>query len=141
MRLSHDQLRAFEAVVRTGGFTRAAAELHLSQPALSRRVANLEEELETVLLERRRARVALTAAGRRLFAFTEAQRALEEELVADLMPPGTPHGLFRLAGLSSFIPSVVLPALGRFLRDSPSVHIELHTEEGDRAVRELAEGG
>jgi DNA-binding transcriptional LysR family regulator len=139
--LSQDQLRAFEAVVRTGSFTRAAAELHLSQPALSRRVANLEEQLEAVLVERRRTRVTLTAAGRRLFAFAEAQRALEEELVGDLAPAGTLRGVFRLAGLSSLVQPVVLPALAPFLRSSPGVQLELHSVESDRLARELVEGG
>jgi DNA-binding transcriptional LysR family regulator len=139
--IDRHQLRAFETVVRAGSFTRAAAELHLSQPALSRRVANLEEHFEAVLLERRRARVMLTPAGRQVFAFAEAQRTLEEELGAELAPSGEPRGVVRLAGLSSLVPPVVLPALAPFLRANPGVQIELFNIETSQLGRELAEGG
>src|SRR5688500_15344648 len=71
--LSQDQLAACAAIARAGNFTRAAAALHLSQPALSRRIAGLEEQLEAVVLVRGRAGVSLTEAGRKLFAFVEAQ--------------------------------------------------------------------
>src|SRR5512145_2929146 len=98
--LSQDQLQAFAAVARAGSFTRAAAVLHLSQPALSRRIAGLEEQLETVLLTRGRGGAAVTDAGRRLLEFVEAQRALEEELLVDFTPStGAHRGVVRLAGL------------------------------------------
>jgi DNA-binding transcriptional LysR family regulator len=139
--IDRDQLRAFETVVRAGNFTRAAAELHLSQPALSRRVANLEEHFEATLLERRRARVVLTPAGRQVFAFAEAQRTLEEELAAELAPAGEPRGVVRLAGLSSLVPPVVLPALAPWLRQNPGVQVELFNIETTQLTRELAEGG
>jgi DNA-binding transcriptional LysR family regulator len=139
--IDRDQLRAFETVVRAGTFTRAAVELHLSQPALSRRVANLEEHFGAVLLERRRGRVVLTPAGRQVFAFAEAQRVLEEELAAQLAPGGAPAGVVRLAGLSSLVPPVVLPALAPFLRANPGVQVELHNLETTGLGRELAEGG
>src|SRR5688500_17550703 len=116
--LSQDQLQAFAAVARAGSFTRAAAALHLSQPALSRRIAGLEEQLEAVLLVRGRAGVALTEAGRRQFDFVEAQVALEEELLGDLAPspsPTTHRGVIRIAGVSSLVPAVVLPAIAPLL--------------------------
>ena len=47
-----DQVEAFVAIVRGGGFTRAAALLHLSQPAVSRRLELLERELGAPLFER-----------------------------------------------------------------------------------------
>src|SRR6266581_4832820 len=127
--LSQDQLQAFAAVARAGNFTRAAAALHLSQPALSRRIAGLEAQLETLLLVRSRAGASLTEAGRRLLDFVEAQRALEEELLGDLEPSAPAYrGIVRIAGLSSLVPSVVLPALAPFLREHPAVQIAIHRE-------------
>src|SRR5688572_15447476 len=119
--IDHHQLRAFESVVRAGNFTRAARQLHLSQPALSRRVANLEDHFGAVLLERRRARVSLTPIGRQVLAYAEAQRQLEDELAAELAPTGAPSGVVRLAGLSSLVPPVVLPALAPYLHAHPAV--------------------
>jgi DNA-binding transcriptional LysR family regulator len=140
--LSQDQLRAFEAVARTGSFTRAADELHLSQPALSRRVANLEERLERTLLVRGPAGVALTEAGQTLLGFVQSQRALEEELLGELAPSrGDDQGLVRIAGLSSLVPPVVVPALAPFLRAHPRVQIEVHSMPTEQLRIEVAQGG
>jgi LysR family transcriptional regulator, low CO2-responsive transcriptional regulator len=57
------QLRVFEAVVRHGGYTRAAAELHLAQPTVSVQIKKLTETVGTPLLEVRARRVHPTAAG------------------------------------------------------------------------------
>jgi DNA-binding transcriptional LysR family regulator len=66
MDLDLRRLRSFVAVAKHLNFTRAAEELHLAQPALSRQVRALERELGVVLFERDRRSVALTAAGRQL---------------------------------------------------------------------------
>jgi DNA-binding transcriptional LysR family regulator len=139
--LSQDNLEAFAAVAGSGSFTRAAAALHLSQPALSRRITGLEEQLETTLLVRGRAGASLTEAGRRLLDFVAAQRALEEELVGELGPSqATYRGIVRLAGLSSLVPPIVLPALAPFLRAHPTVQIVIQGEL-DRRVSELVAAG
>nr|WP_280042158.1 LysR family transcriptional regulator [Pseudomonas sp. Hg5Tf]MDH2559169.1 LysR family transcriptional regulator [Pseudomonas sp. Hg5Tf] len=59
-----DTLIAFEAVVRTGSFTRAASELYLTQSAVSKQIKLLEEQLGAVLFERRARGIALTSAGK-----------------------------------------------------------------------------
>lgn len=139
--LSKDQLEAFAAVARSGSFTRASALLHLSQPALSRRVAALEEQLESVLLTRGRGGTSLTESGHRLLAFVEAQRALEEELLGDLAPvPASYRGAVRIAGLSSLVPHEVLPALAPFLRAHPAVQVEIHRDVDRRIVEAVAAG-
>src|SRR3954465_2023680 len=56
-------LRAFLAIARHAHFTRAAAALHLAQPALSQQIAQLEDELGTRLFERSRRGARLTSAG------------------------------------------------------------------------------
>jgi DNA-binding transcriptional LysR family regulator len=139
--LSQDQLQAFAAVVRTGSFTRAAAVLHLSQPALSRRISGLEESLEATLLVRGRLGVSLTEPGRRVLEFAEAQRAMEDELLGALRPlPVAYSGSVRIAGLSSLVPGVVLPALAPFLREHPSVQIEVYRDIDRGVIEALASG-
>jgi DNA-binding transcriptional LysR family regulator len=139
-RLSQDQLDAFAAVARAGSFTAAARTLHLSQPALSRRITGLEERLEAMLLVRHRSGSSLTEAGRRLLDFVEAQVALEEELLGDLDPsPGAYRGIVRIAGLSSLVPPVVVPALAPFLREHPAVHLEVRREVDRGVVKALGE--
>src|SRR5689334_7311620 len=67
-----DQVEAFVAIVRHGGFTRAASTLHLSQPAISRRIQLLEHELGAPLFERIHAGVLPTEAGRAFLPHAEA---------------------------------------------------------------------
>ena len=59
-----DQLKAFHTVVKNGGFERAAESLHLSQPAISIRVRQLEKQLGVELFDRLGRRARLTDAGR-----------------------------------------------------------------------------
>jgi DNA-binding transcriptional LysR family regulator len=139
--LSQDQLEAFAAVARAGSFTRAAAALHLSQPALSRRISGLEESLEATLLVRGRMGVSLTEPGRRVLEFVEAQRAMEEELLGALEPsPAAYRGSVRIAGLSSLVPSVVLPALAPFLREHPGVQVEVERDVDRGVIEGLVRG-
>ncbi|SDU01323.1 LysR family transcriptional regulator [Halopseudomonas salegens] len=59
-------LQAFLAVVHTGSFSRAAEQLHLTQPAVSKRIAALEQQLDCLLFDRIGRHIALTEAGRAL---------------------------------------------------------------------------
>lgn len=63
-----DDLKSFQIVARELSFTRAAKELHLSQPALSKRIQRLERALGTSLFDRNTSRVVLTAAGSQFLA-------------------------------------------------------------------------
>jgi DNA-binding transcriptional LysR family regulator len=67
MAINLHHLRLFAAVVQEGGFTRAAAKLHLSQPAISKSLNELERQLDVNLLDRTGRSIRLTAAGRTLY--------------------------------------------------------------------------
>jgi DNA-binding transcriptional LysR family regulator len=70
-----DEIEAFVSIARLGGFARAAEALHRSQPAISRRIEMLEEQLRTSIFERVRGGVLLTAAGRSFLPYAEAALA------------------------------------------------------------------
>ncbi len=126
--ISHDQLAAFAAVVEAGSFTRAAAAIHLSQPALSRRIAALEDALAVTLLVRGPAGPSLTDAGRRVLAYVHAQRALEDELLGELQPSERAlRGEIRVVGPSSIVPAMVLADLSALVRAHPQVQLEVRT--------------
>lgn len=122
--LTSGRLRVFHAVVTKGGVTRAARFLHLSQPAVSSRMRELEKQIGTVLLERGGRRFALTDAGRVLATFavrmfemeSEAARALED--LRDVRAG-------RLAVGASETPGhyLLLDALGRFRTRFPAVRL------------------
>lgn len=104
------QLRSFIAVAEAGNFTRAAEQLHITQPALSQQVINLEKELEHKLLHRLGRRAVLTDAGK---TFIErARRILLEADNATKEIRDNPHAESRVT--VGAIPSVapyILPAL------------------------------
>ena len=84
MAINLHHLRLFSAVVDHGGFTRAAAELNLSQPAISKSLAELERQLHVRLIDRSGRAASLTDAGRTLHARAKeifgVERLAEQEL-------------------------------------------------------------
>ncbi|MFM1850542.1 MAG: hypothetical protein RIS54_226 [Verrucomicrobiota bacterium] len=104
------QLRSFIAVAEAGNFTRAAEQLHITQPALSQQVINLEKELEHKLLHRLGRRAVLTDAGKTFI--DRARRILLEADNATKEIRDNPHAESRVT--VGAIPSVapyILPAL------------------------------
>jgi aminoethylphosphonate catabolism LysR family transcriptional regulator len=69
--MTYAQLKAFHAVAQSGGFSKAAERLSLTQPGVSDHIAKLEQSCGTQLFVRTRREAALTEFGRRLFALTE----------------------------------------------------------------------
>jgi DNA-binding transcriptional LysR family regulator len=121
------QLRCVEAVVRHCNFTRAAAELHLAQSALSTRIAQLERELGTRLFDRTSRRVTPTEAG--LAVAERARRVLAEldgvrQEVADL--GGTLRGSIRVGALTAAGDIDVAGIIACFGRANPEVEVGLH---------------
>jgi DNA-binding transcriptional LysR family regulator len=120
------KLRVFVAVAREGNVTRAAKQLSLSQPALSKQLAELEEALSAVLFDRLPRGMRLTAAGEVLLRHAEriyaAERAAESEL-AELN--GLRAGRLSI-GASTTIGSYLIPnVFGAFQRAHPAVRLEL----------------
>src|SRR5215471_16304613 len=120
MNLHH--LRLFAAVVDHGGFTKAAAALNLSQPAISKSLKELEAELNLTLIDRSGRSIRLTDAGRALHARARelfgVERVAEREL-RELR--GLKRGVLRIAA-STTIATYMLPRyLGRFHTRHPGV--------------------
>lgn len=134
-------LQAFTAIARLGSFRAAAQSIHLSQPALSRRVDKLEAALGVRLLERSTRRVALTAVGRE-FA-RKAQGWLDEIDatllgVAELAQQRT--GLVTLACVPSaarfFLPAV----LQRFHAQMPRIRVHIHDGHAHEVLAAVTSG-
>lgn len=127
MSLPAHELDAFVAVARTGSFSAAAAQLHVTQPALSQRIQSLERALSLTLFVRDRKGLRVTEPGFRLLRYCEVKDRLEAEVLAGLKGPATGPlgGTVRLAGYSSILRSVLLPALAPLLSANPDVQFEL----------------
>lgn len=134
-------LRYFVEVATQGGFTRASRTLHVTQPAISRMVKALEEELGAPLLVRERRRVKLTDAGRivleRAKAVQESLRLIEEEVaeVAALRRGRIRIGMPPIVGVTYFA-----PLLAEFHHVHPGIALELR-EEGSHQVEALILSG
>ena len=143
-----DKLRGMEtfiAVVESGSFTGAAAQLEMSAVMVGKYIALLESQLGTRLLERNTRRQSLTDAGR--VYFEEARRVLEQVSIAENAVErlrATPAGTLRVTAPTSFGGCVIAPLTATFLQRYPQVRIELDltnrmvdlVEEGvDLAIR------
>lgn len=133
---SLDFLRGFEASGRLLSFTRAAAELHLTQSALSRQVAAIEEALGVALFERRHRALALTAEGE---AFLREVTTHLQGIARAAESAGSAR---RAPGLTvtttvSFAALWLIPRLARFRARRPDV--EVYVSADDRTV-DLARG-
>lgn len=131
MNLPQDQLKAFFEVARRGSFTKASEHLGLTQSALSHRIKNLENYLETSLFVRSPDGIRLTEAGDKLLRYTRVQSQIENEFINDLKVSQTAghSGVLRIGGASTLMWPIVVPALGKFIRTNPSVQIEMSVSE------------
>lgn len=135
------QIRYFLTVADLGGFTPAAAALFVAQPALSRQVAQLEEELGFTLFEREPRGVRLTPAGAvyrdRVVAIEHLLTAAAEE--GEQLASGE-AGVLRLLHSSSIPASSLLPVIERFLQACPKARIDLDRIASEMQVTEVASG-
>lgn len=123
-----DQVEAFVAIVRRGGFARASTALHLSQPAISRRVRLLEQGLGAPLFDRLRRGVALTDAGHAFLPHAEALLASMRdgaEAVGALRGEG--RGTVTLALVGTLASSALTGRLRQFREAHPGVDFRLRT--------------
>ena len=124
-------LVAFLAVARARSFTRAAAQLGLSQSALSQTIRNLEERLGVRLLTRTTRSVTPTSAGERLIQ-TVGPRLdeIEGELEALSELRDKPPGVVRLTATEYAAEMILLPALEPVLRAYPDITVEMVIDYG-----------
>lgn len=137
MELRH--LRYFVAVAAHGSFNRAAEILHLTQPALSRQVKNLEDELGVPLLVRGQNTVKLTEAGELFYEEARCVLARADEAVQRVR--GKPRSETLSVGYAPSMVAGILPAvLEKFQSTTPRVRIEL-ADLSSREINDQAHAG
>ena len=124
-----DDLAAFAAVVRAGSFTRAAAQLGISQSALSQTVRALELKLDLKLLNRTTRSVSPTEAGERLYQTVGPRFAdIESELNVLNEMRGKPAGTVRITATEHAVKSLVWPKLEAWLPKYPDIKLEISSD-------------
>jgi DNA-binding transcriptional LysR family regulator len=126
-----DDLVAFLAVARDENFTKAAAQLGVSQSALSHTIRKLEERLGVRLLTRTTRSVSPTAAGERLLRTIGPRFSdIDAELDALSELREKPAGTVRITAGEHSAETVLWPALSKLLPDYPDIHIEIIVDYG-----------
>jgi LysR family cyn operon transcriptional activator len=139
MKLAH--LRTFVAIADSGGFARAAAQLGMTQSAVSRQIDALESELGVLLFDRVGRRVQLTSEGEDLLA--RSRRLLGD---ADALGErarvlkGGQTGTLRVSATPQVIESLLAPFLTRFLHHHPGVEVRFVEAGATRQQGQLARG-
>jgi len=133
------QLEVFEAIARLGSFTRAAEELHLTQPTVSMQIKKLTDAVGLPIYELIGKKVFLTDVGRALHVFTRElldHFARFEMTLADMK--GLKQGTLRLAVVTTakyFAPRL----LGPFCQQYPGIEVSLKVSNRERVLERLAD--
>lgn len=139
MHLTLRQLKVFESVARQLNYTRAAAELHLTQPAVSMQIKQLEDNLGVALLEQLGKRIHLTEAGQELLVYARGiiQQLDELEGVLNRIK-GLGGGRLRISVATTanyFVPTL----LASFSQRYPDVTVSLDVTNRETLLRQLNE--
>lgn len=134
-------LKAFVLVAQSGSFSQAAEKLHLTQPAVSKRIALLEEQLGSDLFDRIGRNITLTEAGHALLPHARSvQHELEaaQQSVRDLA--GGVSGQLRLATSHHIGLHRLPPVLSAFSKAFPAVHIDIDFMDSEQAYELIMQG-
>lgn len=134
-----DQLRHFVRVAELASFTRAAEASQLSQSALSRSIARLEEELGQPLLERRSRGVSLTDAGHLLLGRARQILTLVDDARMEISDDGE-TGRIRVAAIPTIAPYYLPERLRQFQRQCPLAQMLIQEDTTERLLKRLADG-
>jgi Transcriptional regulator len=137
-RLTLRQFRVFEAVARHLSFSKAAAELHLSQPAVSMQVKGIEAILGLPLTEQLGKKIYLTDAGREVLHASRAITARLDDLQANLEQlRGMEGGRLNIA-VTTTVSAVATDILARFRGAHPKISIHLDVSNRESVLGQLA---
>ncbi|WP_312686509.1 LysR family transcriptional regulator [Kosakonia sp.] len=136
------QFRYFTAVAKLGSISHAAQELHIAQPALTRQIQRLEEELGVLLFERTPRGVKLTDAGNQFMM--DAARLLDDAAMARECAIRASRGecgniSLALPVIQNAAPSIT-SLLKRYRQQAPNVGITLHHLISEIQLAKIAEG-
>ncbi len=134
-----DQLRYFLRVADRQNFTRAAEDLGISQPALSRSIQKLEEELGQPVFERKTRSVSLTEAGTLLQARSQQVLAILEDTKAEITDDGQ-SGRVRVGAIPTIAPYFLPDVLRKFANEFPKATLIVQENTTDNLLKSCTQG-
>lgn len=140
MRASLAQLEAFYWIARLGSFHAAARQLHITQPTVSARIAELENLLGARLFDRDRQKAELTTRGRGMVDLVDRMLRLSDDIAQHTGSNRTLRGLLRLGAVESVALLALPRLLPRFIASYPELKVELTLDVGASLSRKLNAG-
>jgi len=137
MNVTFRQLKVFEAVARHLSFTQAAQELHLTQPAVSMQIKQLEEEVGLPLFEQLGKKVFLTRAGEEMYHYSRSiahELAEAEEVLEQLKGVKRGHLVLAVASTANYFATRILAA---FAKQFPDVTFSLDVTNRAALLQQL----
>lgn len=125
-RIKFRHLDAFSAIARAGSFKRAATELNLSQPSISKTLKELEKILGTTLMERDRSGVRLTQKGELFLQFAEQSTAALRQGLRSVRAGGEAAAHLKIGVLPSVASALMPQAVKAFAETNPDTLLEIH---------------
>lgn len=133
-------LRYFIEIVREGNISAAAKHLHVSQPALSRQIMDLEENLGVTLFERGHRQIKLTQEGYYLYERAKEITALVNKTEYNLRSHEVISGTLDIGGGESCAMQIIMDVLNDILKEYPNIRINLISGDASVIQRRLDDG-
>lgn len=133
-------LRSLSMIARTGSITGAARELHISQPALSKQMSELERELGHTLFTRTGRNIALSDDGKLLLNRAEEILSLFDKVEAEMRSPTAIGGEVHIGCSETPTVALLAQAAVRLRTAHPDILLCLHSEDSDRVTENLESG-
>ena len=134
-----DQLRYFLKVAERGNFTRAAEDLMISQPALSRSIQRLEEELGQPVFERKSRSVSLTDSGTLLQRRAQQVLSILDDTKAEIIDDGE-SGRIRIGSIPTIAPFFLPDILRQFSEEFPKATVIVQENTTDNLLKSCTQG-
>ena len=120
------RLKVFNTVAKRLNFTKAANELNITQPAVSKHIKEIEQQLNAKLFERVGTKISLTLAGKTLLKYTEKIFTVYRELEFEMSQLNQKHaGIFRIGASTTIAQYVLPPLLAAFHQQFKDIKVEL----------------
>ena len=141
MNISIKQIKAFLVLVEEDNFTRAEQKIHLSQPAFSGLIANLEKEIGYRLFDRDTRKVQLNENGVHFIKLARELLFAYERTTKEICSHANRNqDKFVLAAMPSIVVQWVSQLLASFHRQHPNIHVELLDAQWDLCLQSLLHG-
>jgi DNA-binding transcriptional LysR family regulator len=135
--MNFEDLEVFRAIAFSGSLSRAGQSLNLSQPTITRRLQNLEQQLGTTLVDRSLSPVHLTPQGILLLEFSQSVFTQLNDLKNALNMEKTISGTINVATSTVHAKSLVLPQMAKFLRQYPEVQVRVSVMDSTKVLAAL----